>query len=511
MLKNTSNDAKTSFGIFQSEKEKRGYDIKNVKEYNRLKVPVVLQAGNCTFEDIKIHAKVRQRLKDGTIERNLRYLRFMEMHPCPVDFRNPNYENFIRHMDYREQIEGKGWGALKHEWQAMMMYLRAVGINPREWQYRPPPRAKYTTRKIPTPQQVYQISKIQYHKDKEKNACIKYPVIHSFLIGWRIPSELTIAKITDVDLDQKSMKIISPKLYNATRYIDITEIAKPIKEWIEKWRAKIETQYSNDALYLHFDGRPFGNAEQLRKFLNTYATPKIKQVFPEYYNYLTRHWCAVAKLIKTKVETNYYDVYDVKEWLGHTKIETTMGYVQEAKFYYKKYPYDWIKRVLRYYNDEIIGENTLNTLKMGDTEALLFQSETTEVCGIAHAVCRQRTSFFYFLNNNFLKNKYYGNTGKARILYNPPFLLFPMGFAMLQGETVICFSISGSYLPIPIFFNLTVSSSSSFNIRVTREKWYGILSASHPSYFCLLPSFSLVTWGDKFWVPSCLSFKVSPI
>jgi len=172
----------------------------------------------------------------------------MELHECPVDFRNPSYENFIRHMDYREQVEGKGWGALKHEWQAMMMYLRAIGINPREWQYRPPPRAKYTTRKIPTPEQIYKIFRIQYHKDKEKNACIKYPIVHSFLIGWRVPSEPTIAKTTDIDLEEKTMKITSTKLYNATRYIDISEIINYYKKYPFDWIKRVLKYYNNEEI-----------------------------------------------------------------------------------------------------------------------------------------------------------------------------------------------------------------------------------------------------------------------
>ena len=39
----------------------------------------------------------------------------MESHKVSVNFRNPSYENFIKHMDYREQNEfedGKGYSAL---------------------------------------------------------------------------------------------------------------------------------------------------------------------------------------------------------------------------------------------------------------------------------------------------------------------------------------------------------------------------------------------------------------
>jgi hypothetical protein len=98
-----------------------------LQKVNRLDFPIVLDPKTATFDEVAIHALLRQRIAKGTIARNLRYARFMETHPCPVNFRNPSYENFIRHMDYREQIEESKWGALKHEWQAMRMFLKAYG------------------------------------------------------------------------------------------------------------------------------------------------------------------------------------------------------------------------------------------------------------------------------------------------------------------------------------------------------------------------------------------------
>ena len=40
-------------------------------------------------------------------------------------------------------------------------------------------------------------------------------------------------------------------------------------------------------------------------------------------------------------------MFEVKEWLGHTQIQTTMSYVKDAKHYYKLAPFDWIHRTLR--------------------------------------------------------------------------------------------------------------------------------------------------------------------
>jgi NRPS condensation-like uncharacterized protein len=88
------------------------YDVTHL---NRMDCPLQLNPQTATFNDIAIHALLRQRLKQSTIDKHLRYARFMETHTAPVDFRNPNFENFLRHMDYREQIEQATPNALIHQ------------------------------------------------------------------------------------------------------------------------------------------------------------------------------------------------------------------------------------------------------------------------------------------------------------------------------------------------------------------------------------------------------------
>jgi len=326
-----------------------------LQKVNRLDFPIVLNPKTATFDEVAIHALLRQRIAKGTITRNLRYARFMETHPCPVDFRNPSYENFIRHMDYREQIEGSKWGALKHEWQAMRMFLKAYGIPPNTWSYRPPPRCIYNVRSIPYPEQVNEIIHHRYCKDEYENALVQYLLAHNFIVGWRFPSEAAVLKVSDIRIDafgRKSVKITEPKKHNSTRYINPIEImtgknTKSFKNWIDKWRPKAVSQYSEDYLYLKpRTGEPFTDREQLRTFLNRKAYKQIKQIFPEYYNYTSRHFCAVSRLIRTKLQTKHFDIYEVKDWLGHTKIETTMTYLKDAKHYYEQAPYDWIQRAI---------------------------------------------------------------------------------------------------------------------------------------------------------------------
>ena len=78
------------------------YELKHIK---RTEFPIFLDPKTASFMDVAVHAKIRQYLADSTIEKNLRYARFMENHPMPIDFRNLTPESFWRHVDYRLEME----------------------------------------------------------------------------------------------------------------------------------------------------------------------------------------------------------------------------------------------------------------------------------------------------------------------------------------------------------------------------------------------------------------------
>lgn len=61
------------------------YELKHIK---RTEFPIFLDPKTASFMDVAIHAKIRQYLADSTIEKNLRYARFMETHLMPIDFRD---------------------------------------------------------------------------------------------------------------------------------------------------------------------------------------------------------------------------------------------------------------------------------------------------------------------------------------------------------------------------------------------------------------------------------------
>jgi len=272
----------------------------------------------------------------------------MENHVVPVDFRNPSYENFIRHMDYREQVEGATPGALKHEWDTMRMFLRAYGIP--KWDYKLPAMPKSHKRMLPYPKTVNRFFNYEYSKDSYENALYLYLFFHSFLIGWRVPSEIVSMTVDNVILDDDKGYIIitetkkrkSQRTLIPEKAIINSRVHKSLKNWIDYWRPKVENQYSGNALYLWPNGKPV-TTEALRQRLSKHG----KKIWQYFQPYDMRHWCAVARLIKTKVETGNFDTYTVKNWLGHERIATTENYTRYAEQYYYQLPVDWIAAVLK--------------------------------------------------------------------------------------------------------------------------------------------------------------------
>jgi len=97
--------------------------------------------------------------------------------------------------------------------------------------------------------------------------------------------------------------------------------------------------------------------------------PIIQKIYPEYQYYIARDFCAIARFIKSKIQTKHFDVFEVKEWLGHTQIQTTMSYIKDAKDYYKKAPFDWINRTLKAENNLSEGSVKIkNPLFLGALE-----------------------------------------------------------------------------------------------------------------------------------------------
>ncbi len=303
------------------------------------------------FNAVSDHARRWQRLSKSTIDHRMRCARRMTRHPLfPIDFFHLNYEQFIAYMQYREDIEKAKHFALKNDLQAIQMFLVAYGQKPRDWYYRLPVQEKHKERILPLPDKVHEMITFNFSDDAYENSLYQYLHAHNFWIGWRVPSEPQCMTVDNIDFDTGSIIITERKKHNSTRQIFPEETImtgktrKSFKNWL-RWRDKVETSKSGNSLYLQPSGKPF----TLRYFGHKISETG-KMVYPTFRPYDSRHWCAVARLIQTKVETGSFDPYKVQKWLGHDKIDTTEGYIQHAENYFRRAPYNWIKRTLKFYS-----------------------------------------------------------------------------------------------------------------------------------------------------------------
>jgi len=80
-----------------------------------------------------------------------------------------------------------------------------------------------------------------------------------------------------------------------------------------------------------------------------FLSPYCKQVWNEFCPKIMRDWSAIARLIRTKVETKKWDTRTVKNALGHKYEKTTESYIKFAEEYYRNDPYDWLRSVLKFH------------------------------------------------------------------------------------------------------------------------------------------------------------------
>ena len=184
---------------------------------------------------------------------------------------------------------------------------------------------------------------------------------HNFFIGWRVPSEPCAMTINDVSIDEKgrgSITITETKKQQAKRTIIPDKVIlsaptyKSFKNWIDKWRPRAENQYSGDSLYIQPNGRPF-----TVRYLGKKLSETGKQIWDSYQPYVSRHWCAIALLIRTKIETKKWDTRRVQRYLGHDQLKTTDTYIEFAEEYYRQEPVDWFSHALRSHRRCVRGKH----------------------------------------------------------------------------------------------------------------------------------------------------------
>jgi integrase len=308
------------------------YELKHIK---RTEFPIFLDPKTASFTDVAVHAKIRQYLADSTIEKNLRYARFMETHLMPVDFRDLTPENFLKHVDYRLEMENPPAtpNALKHEKKAVLMFLRAYNQYGDKWRklVKIPPVIKNEENiEVPFPTVVNDLYHAKFSEDKYENSLLQSIVFLGFNFGMRPPSEICNLNLEDIIINKDKtgyIRIHEEKKRGKNRIIIpfnknilSSTVFKTPKNYIDNWRWKVANKTSGDALFLH----PKGN-RVTGKYLRDHITPIGKKIAGSYFRlYTMRHTCATYLYEFTG------ELEVVRKRLGHRKPSTTIKYVHIA-------------------------------------------------------------------------------------------------------------------------------------------------------------------------------------
>jgi len=73
-------------------------------------------------------------------------------------------------------------------------------------------------------------------------------------------------------------------------------VHKSLKNWINHWRSLVADK-EEQTLFLTGEGKPF-----TPRYMGKKLRENGKKVWPSYQPYVSRHWCAIALLIRTKLE-----------------------------------------------------------------------------------------------------------------------------------------------------------------------------------------------------------------
>ena len=305
----------------------------------------------------------------------------MSKHPIyPVDFNNPNWEQYFHYVDYIKMngemdrygnIKPVGIHGLLNRDEAWLMYLISIGYDNFFTRYRTrldknkiqQASQNKLDKAIPTPEIVYEmlryeyIQKPEYEKYyksiKQKEICrrnlnkyIQYKFFFGNFVGMAFEKEMVILNLQDI-IDQGSryaIRIIRPKVGNKKRMIRLEETIlksqfhKSVKNYLTKIRPKFADKKETAFSVNPKTGRRWGydlvekynnetvviqkGCDQLRGYMERWGT----RVYPQYFPNLMRHWCGTARMIDWDKEGDGFA--QVQVWLGHADPKDTTVYVQ---------------------------------------------------------------------------------------------------------------------------------------------------------------------------------------
>ena len=297
---------------------------------------------------------------EETLNQRMRYARLMSdpNQPFPIDFFALDYNQYILQMkwyekNYYDKKTGKNYYGLKHRKDTFNDFSLAYGINPKIWHLKLPPIPIKKHRHIPPPYIVHKMINYNFYPDnKDKTQLMQNIHAHAFWIGPRPPSELSLLTLDSFNFDEGFINIIEQKRHYSVRTIYPEEVImtgktrKSFKNFIDYVRPRFVSQYSGNALYIGVrDGKPI-----TKEYMSNLLHISGRLAYQLYTPYSARHWCATARLIKCWKEGDPDPLDFVMNFMGHEDLSTTKTYTEQARVLYKKYPFDWIKRTLKWPN-----------------------------------------------------------------------------------------------------------------------------------------------------------------
>jgi len=309
-------------------------DLKRELEtINRVNVQIFLDPKTATWIDVACHAKARQNLSVTTIEKHIRTARFMETHECPVDFRDLTVENVIRHFDYRLTFENPPAtrNALRHERDAVYMFLRAFKMFTDEWkEYLILPK-KRGGRKDPFvlfPSKLNKLYHAKYGKSEYENVLCQTIVFTLANFGMRPPSEIINLDLENVVINEDGTGYIwikeDKKGEIERQYLPFdkkvlsSKVYRTIGNYKKTWRSKVVNENSGNALFLQPNGKRVTG-----KYLRDRIVPVGKAITGDkrFKLYTLRHTFATYLYNLTK------NIAKVARCLGHTKTDSVDFYI----------------------------------------------------------------------------------------------------------------------------------------------------------------------------------------
>ena len=270
----------------------------------------------------------------------------MERHTVPINFRDIKIEDFIRHMDYRLEVENATPHAMAHEKKVLIMFLRAYGIldNPREvrqWSSickTPPIISSNQDIDFVYPQDVNKFFTYEGYsnlKDKDKctyeNRLFQHLTFMGFMFGMRFPSEIVNLTVNDVVIKkdgkgyilvhEQKKRGVTRKIMPHNENILSSPAFKTPKNYLEHWRPKVANDKSGDALFLQPNGKPITEAYS-RRHVKKAGDDIVGKSFKCYH---MRHTYATFLYQDTQ------SILKVSRRLGHTKVANTQKYVACAE------------------------------------------------------------------------------------------------------------------------------------------------------------------------------------